>query len=489
MAHNNTMYCWQYCPQLRVPPSGNEDCLFLHLFRPRSWRKSPKPLNVIVFIHGGGLYSGTNNPYFYGPEYFMETQEVILVSPTYRTNVFGFLATGDDASPGNYGIKDIIMSLRWIQENIGAFGGDPDQVTLIGHSGGSTAVHYMMLSQLAKGLFKNVIMMSGMAITPWGVPIKKPREFINVHARYMEMENPEKLTNHEIVERFRQMPPDELVSGMEPMKEWNDFPITSYLPSVEPVGTPNALITEHPFQILESGTFLKVPALSNFVDLDGLNFIQPLILADRLYSELNEEMYERLPIVLYMDEKNPRIREVVDKVRAKYFGPTGFIDEESMDGALRMVTDLLFVRPFFQAYSLMGKHNDKPMYGFKYTYKSEMSMAAFYTAQDNFTDRAVHGNEIISLMKVNLLFPDGPNKRDKVDQMRLMKIVLDFAKYNDPGLIAWDQNDPKITLLRNDDANIIGSDVLSAKDFSEECKFWDYMETILVEGEKECPKV
>jgi carboxylesterase type B len=66
-------------------------------------------------------------------------------------NILGFLNTGDDESPGNYGLKDQTAALQWVQENIAAFGGNPNSITIFGHSAGSISVHYHILSKLSKG--------------------------------------------------------------------------------------------------------------------------------------------------------------------------------------------------------------------------------------------------------------------------------------------------------------------------------------------------
>nr|CAI5853296.1 unnamed protein product [Callosobruchus analis] len=76
---------------------------------------------------------------------------VIIVTFNYRLGVLGFLCTNDDASPGNYGLKDQVMALQWVQDNIENFGGNKDKVTIFGQSAGAASVHYHMLSPLSRG--------------------------------------------------------------------------------------------------------------------------------------------------------------------------------------------------------------------------------------------------------------------------------------------------------------------------------------------------
>lgn len=130
--------------------TGDEDCLYLNVFRPQQRRKNAA-LPVIVYIHGGGFRHGSANPAAVGPDYFMDAESVILVTVQYRLNVFGFLSSGDVECPGNYGLKDQQQALRWVRRNIQPFGGDPKSVTLMGHSAGAASAHIQMMSPDSNG--------------------------------------------------------------------------------------------------------------------------------------------------------------------------------------------------------------------------------------------------------------------------------------------------------------------------------------------------
>ncbi|KAK3920647.1 Esterase FE4, partial [Frankliniella fusca] len=101
----------------------------------------------MVYVHGGGFLTGSG--WMYGPEFLLD-RDVVLVSFNYRLGALGFLSTGDDVIPGNFGMKDQVQLLRWVRDNIAAFGGDPDQVTIFGESAGGASVHALTLSPLAK---------------------------------------------------------------------------------------------------------------------------------------------------------------------------------------------------------------------------------------------------------------------------------------------------------------------------------------------------
>lgn len=135
--------------------TGNEDCLYLNVYRPRTATGLifQKKLPVMIFIHYGGLFAGAITPLLLGPEYFMETGTVILVMMQYRLGSLGFLSTGDSECPGNFGFKDQTMAMKWVKNHIENFGGNPNSITIFGQSAGAVSVHMHMLSPLSKVIF------------------------------------------------------------------------------------------------------------------------------------------------------------------------------------------------------------------------------------------------------------------------------------------------------------------------------------------------
>ncbi|XP_034231252.1 juvenile hormone esterase-like isoform X2 [Thrips palmi] len=155
------------CVQIAVPsmqPEGAEDCLFLNVYS--RWL-GPAKLPVMVYIHGGGFVYGSGTLAENGPE-FLIYHDVVLVTLNYRLGAFGFLNLDNDDIPGNMGLKDQVLALKWVQENIAAFGGDPSKVTIFGNSAGAVSVHYHTLSRASQGLFRAAIMQSGNALANFG---------------------------------------------------------------------------------------------------------------------------------------------------------------------------------------------------------------------------------------------------------------------------------------------------------------------------------
>ena len=131
----------------------SEDCLYLSIVAP-----DPPPSNksaaVIVWIYGGGFYSGTSTLDVYDAKILVSEEGVIFVAMQYRLASLGFLYLDSEQAPGNMGLFDQVAALQWIRDNIAFFGGQPDNVTLFGESAGAASVSMHLLSPLSRNLFK-----------------------------------------------------------------------------------------------------------------------------------------------------------------------------------------------------------------------------------------------------------------------------------------------------------------------------------------------
>jgi para-nitrobenzyl esterase len=144
----------------------SEDCLTLNVWAPAVARGAP----VFVWIHGGSLTSGSSKEGIYDGAR-LTAQGIVVVSINYRLGVLGYLALPELSTEsalsisGNYGLLDQIEALRWVQRNVGAFGGDPSNVTIAGESAGGLSVMYLMASPRARGLFSKAIAESAYMIS------------------------------------------------------------------------------------------------------------------------------------------------------------------------------------------------------------------------------------------------------------------------------------------------------------------------------------
>jgi para-nitrobenzyl esterase len=152
----------------------SEDCLYLNVWTPAT--RNTKNLPVLVYFYGGGNVAGDASEPRYDGE-TMAKKGIVVITCNYRLNVFGNFAhpelSAESAhqSSGNYGYYDQLAALQWVKNNIAAFGGDPNHVTIAGESAGSIAVSYQMASPLAKGLVHAAIGESGAGIEPTMAPV------------------------------------------------------------------------------------------------------------------------------------------------------------------------------------------------------------------------------------------------------------------------------------------------------------------------------
>lgn len=473
------LFCWQVDPQLFIPPSGTEDCLYMNIYRPNKVRPT-QPLNVIVFIHGGGFYGGTNLALLYGGDYMMETQDVLFITIAYRTNVFGFLATGDEASPGNYGLKDTTMALRWVRQNIAAFGGDPEKVTLMGQSAGSVAVNMHLMSNHSRGLYKNAYMVSGLASRSWAEPLDDPRGYMNRHARALGIDSPETMTSGDLVARFRELPAKKLTAALAKLYEWDLLPVPNYLPAVEPEGSPDPFLTVHPRVGMERGLIQQVPIMNSIVpNGDAFNFVQPLVRLLNNQKEFNKRVYELMPVMLQMDQDHPNITYIVDRIRFEYFGPTGQITKANLESALRLGTDYFFGRPFFESMEQLERASDRPVYGHYFNYRGRKSLSLFLGRSPR-DYGVIHVDDLIYLMRIRILFPVQLIGADVAAKDYYKAQILNFVKNDNPGYEEYSTSTKRVALYENSDATGITRSMVDINQH----EFWKEIQDVYDAGRR-----
>lgn len=129
----------------------------------------------MVWIHYGAFISGSIDSKFYGPDFLIE-KDVVVVAMNYRLGALGFLSLNHANCTGNAGLKDQLLALKWVQKNIKNFGGDPRKVTIFGESSGAVSVQLHKLSGASKGLFRASIAMSGSPLNSWGFSSSREAE-------------------------------------------------------------------------------------------------------------------------------------------------------------------------------------------------------------------------------------------------------------------------------------------------------------------------
>jgi para-nitrobenzyl esterase len=153
-------------PQPGAEPNQSEDCLFLNVMAPHVKTARSRP--VIVYIHGGAYSSGSGSSPLYDGSTLCRQGDAVVVTVNHRLSLFGYLYLPGFPDSGNAGTLDLVLALRWVRDNIGAFGGDPKCVTLVGQSGGGAKIATLMAVPEAAGLFHRAVTMSGQQLTVSG---------------------------------------------------------------------------------------------------------------------------------------------------------------------------------------------------------------------------------------------------------------------------------------------------------------------------------
>lgn len=196
-----------YYKEFGAAKNFSEDSLYLNVWTPAA--DSDAMLPVAVWLYGGACIGGyCAEKEFDGAEY--ASRGVILVTLNYRLGLFGFmchplLAEENNGSCGNYGIFDQIASLKWVKENIKAFGGDPDNITLFGQSAGSLTAQTLLLSPLTKGLFNKCIFQSGAGYENGFCKNRVQEEFYDIGEKAFEQSGAKSL------EELRKLPAERLL--------------------------------------------------------------------------------------------------------------------------------------------------------------------------------------------------------------------------------------------------------------------------------------
>ncbi|CAG5025184.1 unnamed protein product [Parnassius apollo] len=290
---------------------GDEDCLYLNVYTPLTTNEGKK-LPVMVFFHGGGfLFGHGTDDSAHGPDFLIE-KEVVIVSLNYRLGILGFLSLDRKEAPGNMGLRDQMLALKWVQKNISQFGGDPKNVTIFGISAGGASVEYLLLSPLTKGLFHKAIAQSGSSLLHWAQN-EKVKELA---AKIPLLKKKVIKDEDQLLKYLKEMPIKELIQasmlaiGTDNSRGGIHF---GFVPTVEKSGDWEQFISKSTYEMLSKGEFAKVPFMSGFCTREGL-LVLPLY-PSKLDSLVTEKSFiSHLPF----DYDDTDKHEIETKLKATY---------------------------------------------------------------------------------------------------------------------------------------------------------------------------
>lgn len=269
----------------------SEDCLYLNVWTPAE--SADDRLPVMVWIHGGAFETGSGSMGVYDGRN-LAARGVVVVTINYRLGPFGFLAhpalsaESEQGASGNYGLLDQIQALTWVRDNIAAFGGDPQRVTVFGESAGAISILHLMVSPLAGGLFQRALPQSGILLDE-GFGVSTARTLKQAEAEGREYAASLGIDEgDDVLARMRAKTPEELLAAADR--------ISAQAPLVEQglVWTPVAdghVLTELPSALWAQGKQLAVPLLIGSNADEGNAFLSGLQVPAEKYEETMQHIF------------------------------------------------------------------------------------------------------------------------------------------------------------------------------------------------------
>ncbi|KAL7389564.1 hypothetical protein ABVT39_006284 [Epinephelus coioides] len=412
----------------------SEDCLYLNIYVPtedgpltkkhdestmnrprdediRDRRKKP----VMLFIHGGSYMEGSGN--MFDGSVLAAYGNVIVVTMNYRLGVLGFLSTGDQSAKGNYGLLDQIQALRWLNENIGHFGGDPERITIFGSGAGAACVNLLILSHHSEGLFQRAIAQSGSAISSWAVNYR-PMMYTKILARKVGCTLGDMA---ELVDCLRRKSFRELVD--------QDIQPARYHIAFGPV-VDGDVVPDDPEILMQQGEFLNYDILLGVNQGEGLKFVDDNEGEDGISAASFDYTISNFVDNLYgYPDGKDILRETIK------FMYTDWADRDNSDmrrkTLLALFTDHQWVAPAVATAKLHAEFQS-PVYFYTFHHHCQTE------ARPDWAD-AAHGDEIpyvfgIPMVGATDLFPCNFSKNDVMLSAVVMTYWTNFAKTGDPNL-------------------------------------------------------
>uniref|UniRef100_A0A1L8DM61 Carboxylic ester hydrolase n=1 Tax=Nyssomyia neivai TaxID=330878 RepID=A0A1L8DM61_9DIPT len=408
---------------------GEEDCLHINIFT-KTFNPN-KLVPVMIYVHGGAFMRGSSTIDMYGPDFLLQ-KDIILFTFNYRLGAFGFLSIDDRSVeiPGNAGLKDQSMAIRWCKENAEFFGGNPKNITLFGESAGGCSVHYHMVSSQSRELFHRAIVMSGTVLNNWS--IVPPRDWARRLAVSLGWD--EKGTNKDMVEFLRSVDPISIVKAQESLvnpQERRDKILFPFGPVIEPYVGRGCFIPREPLEMAREAWSNSLPILIGGVSDEGLFSYRE---ANEFPNVVNTLKCENMvPLELNLDQKGEECQRLAEKLKKFYFGDKE-PSVERINEYVVLMTDKLFWHGIQRTLlSRLNAQEAGPTYLYRFNFDSP-TFNHYRILMCGKTVRGVCHADDLSYIFKNIIakeVPDASTPEFKTIQI-MVNLLVSFATNSDP---------------------------------------------------------
>ncbi|CRK95644.1 CLUMA_CG009102, isoform A [Clunio marinus] len=417
---------------------GQEDAGVLNIYIPKT--SSSTLLPVMVYIYGGGFQMGSSRTDFYGPDYFMQ-KDVVLVTFNYRQGPIGFLSLKDTALgvPGNAGLKDQLLALKWIKEEIEAFGGDPNNVTLFGDSAGGAMTHFHMISYQSENLFQKAIIMSGCAFNKtWSLVSQKdfPQRLgkkLGWDGNGGEKKLLELLEHADIYEIMKNSAATQILTN----EEFSEFLYFAFTPVIEPYITKTTFIDKDPILMAREAWSKNIDCIIGGTSFEGA--FSTIFERKSKFIEVFEDASYFTPLIelglKIMDEDTLRYGTRIKKIYFEY----AHLTNTNYELFCQYSTDRLFWHGLQNCVkSRVASDGKGKTFLYRFDVDTKLNVLKQYNKCDNLTG-AIHGDTIFYLFSSIYLDPPEISSKEYEMITKMISLWTNFATTGNPN----NPNNPK----------------------------------------------
>lgn len=401
----------------------SEDCLYINAWVPNPDDRTSKRA-ILVWIYGGGFYSGSSTLDIYDGRYLAASQNVIVISMQYRLGILGFLNLESEDAPGNMGLLDQVMGLQWTQDNAEYLNGDKNNVTISGESAGAVSVSLHLISPLSRDLYNRAILQSGSSTADWTI-MSRESSWMRLNKTSKFVGCPTETTHvPTLMKCLRQKPAKEVFDGT-----WApDGPIQfSWLPSID-----YHFLYEMPEVSLKNGDFKKCPILIGSNANEGSWFIVYELYESFGRNAASREINFTIPhdnhsenmdkCFRYYPQWNTRMNQFgKDAITFRYTDwrnkDDTVLNRHNLDQAIGDYHFLCPVNKFAQYYIKW----DLPVYSYHFTHRSTQNPWGEWMG-------VMHGDEIMFMFGLPIRPNSGYDEDEKLLSEHMMKLWADFSK-------------------------------------------------------------